>query len=296
MGNVIIPAQLYTVVNYVTSALLWLSVLGALLTILTFTMFGDIRTYPIKLIMYLCAAIACAYATFFFAFEPFVIHSWLCWPVAMTVHYMLLANFAWSMCVAQNFYQMIVRRNRTSEELEKYYHLFSWLPPFFVVLAVAAISWGTGRELYGTRGSVCWIIEPITQFTTFFLPGLLTVSTNIILFFFIGREIHETLAGAPRTDRRERRKEFRVYISIFISIGLTWISGFLMSLFKNVAIIQVIFFLIFSFSTPLQGFLIFASYCANSKVFAKWAGFFGHCLPFCRKWEEMVSSTTSSGF
>lgn len=35
--------------------------LGAIGTILTFTIFGDIRTYPIKLIMFLCACIAAGY-------------------------------------------------------------------------------------------------------------------------------------------------------------------------------------------------------------------------------------------
>jgi len=291
-----IPVEVYTTINIITSILLWLSVAGALGTIITFTIFGDIRTYPIKLIMYLCATIACAYSTFFFSFEPFVINSWLCWPAAMTVHYMLLANFAWSFCIAYNFYQMIVRRNRESESLEKWYHLACWLGCFVIVLSVSVAAWASGVELYGTRGSVCWIIEPITQFITFFIPGLLTVSANCILFFFIGREIHETLQGAPKTDRRERRKEFRVYISIFISIGLTWISGFLMTLFLAVPIVQLIFFIVFSLSTPLQGFLIFASYCINSKVFGEWAGLFGTCLPFCRKWQEMASSTTSSRF
>lgn len=38
-----------------------LSIAGAILTILTFTIFGDIRTYPIKLIMFLCACIAAGY-------------------------------------------------------------------------------------------------------------------------------------------------------------------------------------------------------------------------------------------
>ena len=130
--------------------------LGAIGTILTFTIFGDIRTYPIKLIMFLCACIAAgyeisphplasshprphnSYAIFFFAYRTFVVESWLCWPVSMLILYFFLANFSWMFCVAFNFYQMIVRRNRESEALEKWYHVGCWGAPLIVVICVAA--------------------------------------------------------------------------------------------------------------------------------------------------------------
>jgi len=57
---------------------------------------------------------------------------------------------------------------------------------------------------------------------------------------------------------------------------------------------QEIFLVLFSVFTPLQGFLIFAAYCINSKVAAKWAGLFGKCIPCCKVWEELATSTTSS--
>merc|ERR1711916_115688 len=97
----------------------------------------------------------------------------------------------------------------------------------------------------------------------------ISVCANICFFFFVGREIHETLSTAPKTDRSEKMKEFRVYVSIATSIGLSWIFGFLM-LLPN-CIVQTIFLFLFSFTTPLQGFLIFASYCYNDKIIACWA-------------------------
>lgn len=45
----------------------------------------------------------------------------------MLTHYFFLANFGWCFAVAFNFYQMIVRRNRESESLEKIYHGISWV-------------------------------------------------------------------------------------------------------------------------------------------------------------------------
>jgi hypothetical protein len=45
------------VLSYIVLILLSISIAGALLTLLTFLIFPKIRTYPIKLIMYLCLVI-----------------------------------------------------------------------------------------------------------------------------------------------------------------------------------------------------------------------------------------------
>lgn len=100
-------ADFDSVLNIIVAVLLWASVLGALLTILTFTMFGELRTFPVRLIMYLCACIAGGYSAFFFLSYSFAVQTFWCWSVAIITHYFLLANFAWCLCVAFNFYQMI---------------------------------------------------------------------------------------------------------------------------------------------------------------------------------------------
>jgi len=245
-----------------------------------------------KLMRFLWACIAAGYSIFFFSYKDFVKTTWLCWPASMLILYFFLANFGWMFCVAFNFYQMIVRRNRESEALEKWYHVGSWGGPLIVVICVAATR-HFGRV--GNPVDLCYIPNGIVRLCAFFIPGLVVIAANAILFFFIGREIHETLATAPKTDKRERRKELRVYLSIFISIGLTWVFGYLIYLIPNVTV-QAIFLVLFSLTTPLQGFLIFAAYCINAKVASKWAGLFGSCIPCCKRWEELASSSTSSRF
>lgn len=138
----------------------------------------------------------------------------------------------------------------------------------------------------------CYVTSALYIFLFFFIPGLTIISLNAILFFFVIREIHETLASAPKTDKKDKKKEIRVYISIFISIGisfsfsflsvtsslahdawshttrgagLSWIFGFFMVLFPE-RIVQLIFLTLFSIFTPAQGFLIFIFYCLNFKV------------------------------
>jgi len=101
----------------------------------------------------------------------------VCYLTAMTLHGFFVGNFCWTLCIAFNFYQMIVRRNRESESLEKWYHLFSWGFPIFCVEWVACF------EKYGlTNGSVCYITNSYFMFVFFFLPGLIILALNAILF------------------------------------------------------------------------------------------------------------------
>jgi len=281
--------------NVVVFVLLIISIVGAGLTLITFLLFKDIRTYPIKLICYLCVCICIGFLAFILAGRSWVSgNTGACVFMAIVLHFMFIANFCWTFCIAFNFYQMIVRRNRESQLLEKWYHLGCWGVPTALCVIVG------GTDSYGNlnpdnkQSSVCYIDDDLLRFLTFFIPGLVIISANGILFFFIGREIHETLSGAPKSDQRDRKKEFRVYISIYVSIGLSWVFGYLMFLIPQEIVVSI-FFIIFSIMTPAQGALVFIFYCLNKKVASKWAGFFGKCIPYCKELESSLTFTTVSG-
>jgi len=270
--------------NYITDVLLAFSLFGCVATMATFLIFHEMRTYPIKLIIYLCLSIF--FAQLFFYLSFYLYDNIMCIPCAMILHYFFLASFFWTFCVAFNFYQMIVRRNRDAESLEKIYHIISWLLPLVVAVLVVA------TENYGDRGGYCYILDSLPIFLSFFLPGLIIVSANAVIFFFIAREIHDTLKSAPKADKKEKSKEFRVYFSIFVSLGLSWILGFIMTFLPGVS--QVIFLVLYSILTPLQGFLIFISYCLNAKVASKWAGLIGYVIPWFKRYENLGSSSATS--
>jgi len=282
------------VLNQLTNALLAISISGALISLVTFLIFKEIRTYPIKLICYLCVCIILGYSAFIAADkDPIPENTGGCIFIAIVTHYFLVSNFCWTFCIAFNFYQMIVRRNRESQLLEKWYHLFAWGLPLALCIGVGSATDYGAVGGGGNSGSQCWITDDLARFLTFFIPGLVIISSNGILFFFIGREIHETLAGAPKSDQRDRKKEFRVYISIYVSIGLSWVFGYLMFLVPE-EIVITIFLILFTIFTPLQGFFIFVFYCINKKVAAKWAGLFGICFPCCKALEDQFTPSTGT--
>lgn len=280
------------VFNWITLVLMILSIVGAFCTIVTFTIFYKLRTYPIKLIMYLCVCICIGFTAFLIAFEPAIYtNDGMCIVIAIFVHYYFLANFGWTFCIAFNFYQMIVRRNREARSLEKYYHVFCWCYPGIYCAFTG------GFNEYGDLGGACYIKSALVRFICFFIPGLVVISCNAILFFFVGREIHETLSTAPKDDAKKfdyshKKKEFRVYLSIFVSIGLSWIFGYLMFLLPF-PIVSDIFFVLFSIFTPMQGILIFIFYLLNKKVISAWASLLGKlpCCPCCNLVASKLSDT-----
>lgn len=274
------------ILSYIVTILSVFSIVGAFLTILTFTLFRSLRTYPIKLIIYLCYSILLAQLFFLLSFV--IYDTFMCIPSAILIHYFFLADFCWSFCVAFNFYQMIVSRNREAETYELYYHIACWGIPSLAVIGVG------GADEYDNLGAVCYIVSPIAKFVGFFLVGLVTISANTVIFFFISREIHETIGAAPGADKREKSKEYRVYLSIFISIGLNWIFGFIMTLFPLNSVPYLLFLTLFSLTAPLQGFLIFASYCWNVKVMSHWAGLLGRCFPYFKRLEGGLGSTRTT--
>eukprot|EP01133_Synstelium_polycarpum_P015295 gene15295-18109_t len=273
-----------TVLSYIVDILLALSIAGSFFTVLTFMLFPKLRTYPIRLILYLCMSIF--FAQLFFDISFATSDTIMCIPSAILLHYFFLADFIWTFCVAFNFYQMIVKRNRDAESFEKYYHMASWGLPLIFVIAIAA------TQKYVNRGGFCYMENELPIFLGFFVPGLLVVCANAVIFFFIAREIHDTLKNAPRSDKKEKSKEFRVYFSIFVSIGLSWIFGFIMTFFNGVP--AKIFLVLFSITTPLQGFLIFLSYCLNDKVLSNYARVFAKVFPFCHRWENLGTHTANS--
>jgi hypothetical protein len=101
-------------------------------------------------------------------------------------------------------------------------------------------------------------------------------------------------------EKQAKWKEFRAYLTIFTSVGLCWISGFLLILIPAEAgVARLVFLVIFSIAVPSQGFLIFILYCINPRVIAKWCGLLGRCIPFFKRWEDIdkrktISSSPSS--
>lgn len=82
------------VMAYITYVLLAMSVAGATLTIITFVLFPRIRTYPIKLICWLCVTIAIGQLLFIIVSFTAAGTPW-CEPAGALIHFWFMSNFCW---------------------------------------------------------------------------------------------------------------------------------------------------------------------------------------------------------
>jgi len=254
---------------------------------ISFGLFPELRTFPIRLIMYQCIAIILSFLFFMIGFANDVVHSSFCEGCAAITHYFFIANFCWCGVVAFNFYQMVVKRNKEVQRYEKFYHLFAWSLPLICFIGVIA------ADDYGViGGEFCWITTEAARFGAFFIPGLVILHINLVFFFFVAREIHETLSES-KSQQKKDSAELRVYLSILASVGCSWLFGFLMYVIPNDTAATVFLF-IFTFTTPCQGLFIFLAYVANKKVMGRWAGIFSF-LPCCARIHEEWASSSSTG-
>jgi hypothetical protein len=282
--------MLTTALFLVESVLLWSSVVGALLVLITYTCLQGLLTQPTRLIVCMSACIAIGYSAMWFAFRPLLTTGWLCTTLAVILHYFLLANVCWSLAISMNFYQVIVRRNRDVHLLDLWYHLLCW--------GVPAVFCGTVMGL-GGYGSIpgsdaCYITTDLLRFACFIAPSLLVICCNAILFFFIGVEIHMTLSQASGIERSGRREELRVYFTVFVSVGLTWCSLFALYLVPEQPVVIAVLRVLVALTVPSQGVLLFIAYCLKGRVLRRWAGVVGRCIPCCSRWAEGDGITAAS--
>jgi len=69
-------------------------------------------------------------------------------------------------------------------------------------------------------------------------------------------------------------------MSIFVTVGLSWILTFAASILSPWPYLREIMIVLTTLITPLQGFFIFIAYCINKKVQHKWRGLFAK-IPGC---------------
>jgi hypothetical protein len=311
--------MLRVVSEYLSLILSLAAILACGLLLLTFGTFHSLRTFSVKLICFLAASLMLALASYLLAFE--LANTPLCVPLAIALHLFFLCTFTWSLVVAINFYLMIVRRTADCERFEKWYHVVAWLPPAIIVIGTgAAQQYGgigvtrlvTGDSLF----TACYIRSADAVFFGLMMPGVIVVTINAVLFYFVAKEIHDAMASAPAAaaavdsnNKKVRRRHFRVYASIFVSVGLPWVIGFAAYFAPKLAdfaaspstvppagvVVGEILSLLFNVAVPLQGLLLFESYCCNAKVAGKWSHLLGTVIPFFKRWEKLgVSKSKGS--
>ncbi|ROT82080.1 putative latrophilin Cirl-like isoform X7 [Penaeus vannamei] len=147
-----------------------------------------------------------------------------CAVVAAILHYFFLATFTWSAIEAFHMYLNFIKVFSTMVSPLKYYLGFGYGIPTLFVSITLGVTQGRG---YGSERA-CWLDGALIW--AFAGPLAFVVTSNLVAFGMIMRVVWCDKGVGDLQRRRSRQqllKRLKGSVSLFLLLGVTWISGFL---------------------------------------------------------------------
>ena len=247
---------------------LGVSLIGLLITIVTYSVIKSLQNIPGKNLLSLSCALFVAECLMIIApsAERLIV---LCKGIAILMHYFFLAAFFWMNAVAADvwftFSKSFVKAgcSRKSSKRFSIYSVYSWGVPFVIlasaVLVDTFLSDTPFKPNYG-RG-LCWFTNKNALIVFFAVPLFLIILVNVIFFAVASINIYTAKRSSARQLHVNESSSPFLYMKLFFVMGLTWIVGFLASL-----VARPVLWYLFGILNTLQGFFIFLSFVATKKI------------------------------
>lgn len=233
-----------------------LSVLGCLLTILTYAFLPSLRSQRILIHMNLVIAILLAQVLFLvavFAVSPQTSRV-ACYGIAVGLFFLLLCVFSWMLAEGLHIYFMVVRVFDSGRTRKLFYLLIGWGFPFIVTVVVVSFF---QRGLLSR--DLCWLSIETGAIWSFVGPLIFVMLFNLVIVTMVMSVTSKMLNEERPSNVRSLTKAFVTLLPI---LGLTWVFG-LLAVNNN----SIVFEYLFAIFNSSQGFLIFLFYCLkNSEV------------------------------
>ncbi|XP_035678265.1 adhesion G-protein coupled receptor G2-like [Branchiostoma floridae] len=275
-----------------------LSIAGLSFTLLTAAVFRRFRSStPQIILIQLSVALLGVLITFLAGIES-VDPAAGCIAVAACLHYFLLAGMMWMAVEAFSMYMAFVKVMST--HISRYVlkvSLIAWGAPLIIVVVTLAVD--VNHYLGGDK--YCWMaLTPL--YYAFMLPAGLIILFNLVVFILIVKELYfkrtksaitlrksKKATGPPPPRHKETLQRFRVAITIFVVLGLTWAFGFL-----AISGARTVFAYLFCIFNSLQGFLIFIFFCVRQKeVRDRWFFLCATCFNRQYSFSEVMNSRST---
>jgi hypothetical protein len=265
------PASDSATLRIVTLTSAGLSLFGSAVILLSYILLPRLRTFPFRLVCFLCTADFFASASYFVGLGDLrtslvCTGAFSCYLEAAMTQYFDVATFCWMACIAFNVYQVLVKGSgRAVESFERRYHFFAWGLPLLLLLAAAST-----RSL-GDAGLWCWIKPsfPITQFICYYFILLSVFIFNSFMFTLVVIHIRQDASAAISQNAITTR--LISYLAVFFIIRCWDVFDRL-----NIAATGDINFglaALHSFFSPLQGFCNAIVYGFTRNFIEEWKDF-----------------------
>ncbi|EDO29167.1 predicted protein, partial [Nematostella vectensis] len=180
-----------------------------------------------------------------------------CKVVALSLHYLYTAAFAWMCCEGVHLYTKVIEVFSSEGSKMKYYYLLGWGAPLIIVIISAAIRF----EHYGSE-QACWISIKDGLIWAFVGPVLAIMAVNFVVMVMVIKVILASMLDLTHLMTFLYRAGLKGMVVLLPLLGLTWVFGLMAVDEKTIA-----FQYIFAILNSLQGLFIFAFHCiGNSEV------------------------------
>ncbi|EFA80814.1 hypothetical protein PPL_06402 [Heterostelium album PN500] len=225
--------------------LMLISSFFSILTTITYVIFKKHRTFQLKLIVYLCYSLCIQYLFVVLSFS-FKAGSEVCIGNSIVHHYFYLNVILWNTCVAFNFYQVFIKNNKDAENYEIYYHLIVYGIPFIDCLFNAI------KRNYGVVSDHCSIVGDLWYILGLYVPGLICFVVNMTIYIVLSFKIGYILKNTPATYRKDKSKELKVHLSIFVSTGILGFVSFLITFIAYFSKNSILYWFFYNLCLPLE--------------------------------------------
>ncbi|XP_050412538.2 cadherin EGF LAG seven-pass G-type receptor 2 [Patella vulgata] len=251
----VIHEEILTYITYIGCAI---SMVGLILTILTYTLFKCLHGEKSgKILLNLCVAMLLMNLAFLFGSQSSTTYGDdICTAVAVMLHLFLLATLMWMLVEAVEMYQALVT---VFNKYARFYMMkrcvVGWGVPLLIVIITLSID--TGH--YKPSADFCFISQasPIAYYASLVGPACVILIVNTLVFILVARVILK-----PRFQQQERGThtvtpaQIRGAFTVMILLGITWVFGPL-----AIHGAKLVFNYLFCILNSLQGFLIFVFRC-----------------------------------
>ena len=260
-----------TVLTYVGC---FLSVIGCVIVLLTYTLFKELRTLPGKILMNLCAAIL-ATSLFLLVGIPLIAQAKkeeLCQMTAIFLHWLALSQFSWMTIMSYELARTMIRasklRNAEANKVKRnillVYLLIGWGLPTFVILLSVIVNYTSDYIQYGGKG-FCWIGDSASFYVAFLTPVILSLLLNGAALFVTSYLLVKAQRGEAKLKKQNTTSYLRIHLSVFSITGLTWVFGFVAILARDDWA-----WYIFIILTSTQGFTICVAFLFTQKALSRY--------------------------
>uniref|UniRef100_A0A8C4NHD6 Adhesion G protein-coupled receptor D1 n=2 Tax=Eptatretus burgeri TaxID=7764 RepID=A0A8C4NHD6_EPTBU len=182
-----------------------------------------------------------------------------CKLLAMLLHYLYLATFAWMLVEGLHLYHMVVRVFGSEDSHRLLYHALGWGAPLLLCMVSIAASFTN----YG-RVDNCWLSINGGAIWAFVAPALCVIAVNIIILIVVTRIISRISSENYRShgELRSFRLTAKAVAVLMPILGISWLFGVL-----AVNESTILFQYLFALFNSMQGVFIFLFHCLlNSEV------------------------------